>query len=234
MFASFKKQLSAIGTRIPSQAMQSMMTMECVGYIDADYNEEMASIEMTYIQGSDYDIDKDYITEYFIDDNGFVSDGSKLQSIEAFDDFIDELPAPNGGEDALFVKHMRLPKLFESSEKVFTISYDDAGRLINWLKNPENFDSDEAREQFEKFKEILRATNKRNVINIALEGYPINYITTSDFAKLKGYVKSKYGKEALSLLKKSVTVDNKSDQVFLFKDGNVIENSQYLISEFGA
>ena len=234
MFASFKKQLNAIGTRIPSQAMQSMMTMECVGYIDADYNEEMASIEMTYIQGSDYDIDKDYITEYFVDDNGFVSDGSKLQSIEAFDDFIDELPAPNGGEDALFIKHMRLPKLFESSEKVFTISYDDAGRLIDWLKNPENFDSDEAREQFEKFKEILRATNKRNVINIALEGYPINYITTSDFAKLKDYVKSKYGKEALSLLKKSVTVDNKSDQVFLFKNGNVIENSQYLISEFGA
>ena len=26
--------------------------------INADYNEEMASIEMTYIQGSDYDIDK--------------------------------------------------------------------------------------------------------------------------------------------------------------------------------
>lgn len=234
MFASFKKQLSAIGTRIPSQAMQSMMAMECVGYIDADYNEEMASIEMTYIQGSDYDIDKDYITEYFVDENGFVSDGSKLQTIEAFDEFIDELPVPNGGEDASFVKRMRLPKLFESSEKVFTISYDDAGNLINWLKNPETFDSDEAREQFEKFKEILQATNKRKVINIALEGYPINYITTSDFAKLKGYVKSKYGKEVLELLNKSVTVNNKSNQVFLFKNGNVIENVQYLISEFGA
>jgi hypothetical protein len=87
--------------------MQSMMAMECVGYLDADYNEEMASIEMTYIQGSDYDIDKDYITEYFVDETGHVGDGSKLQGVEAFKDHLDELPAPNGSLKAESVKYAK-------------------------------------------------------------------------------------------------------------------------------
>jgi hypothetical protein len=85
--------------------MQSMMALECVGYIDADYNEEMASIEMTYIQGSDYDIDKDYITEYFIDETGFVGDRSKLQQVSAFADYLDELPPPNGSSKAKNIKY---------------------------------------------------------------------------------------------------------------------------------
>jgi hypothetical protein len=129
MFNSFKKQLSAIGTRIPSQAMQSMMALECVGYLDADYNEEMASIEMTYIQGSDYDIDKDYITEYFVDENGFVGDGTKLQSISVFQEFLDELPEPSGGVNAERVKYMHTAKPFERRDRVLMISYEDADKL---------------------------------------------------------------------------------------------------------
>jgi hypothetical protein len=93
--------------------MQSMMAMECVGYLDADYNEEMASIEMTYIQGSDYDIDKDYITEYFIDETGYVGDGSKLQQKAAFKKHIDKLPAPNGGKKSERIKYAKQSKLID-------------------------------------------------------------------------------------------------------------------------
>jgi hypothetical protein len=85
-----------------------MMAMECVGYIDADYNEEMASIEMTYIQGSDYDIDKDYVTEYFIDGTGFVGDGSKLQQFNVFKEHLDELPDPNGDAKSSHIKYAKL------------------------------------------------------------------------------------------------------------------------------
>ena len=209
MWASFKKQLSAIGTRIPSQNMQSMMAMECVGYIDADYNEEMASIEMTYIQGSDYDIDKDYVTEYFIDGTGFVGDGSKLQQFAAFKEHLDELPAPNGNGKTDYIKY---PKLVghekwdirdwtdEDRKNYYIVNYNDAKNIIDWVEGRNNID------QFDKFLSILNAVNSGKKLHIDYHVpdtiYKLNYITSDDYKKImKSEVIRRFSKKEQSAFK---------------------------------
>lgn len=209
MWASFKKQLSAIGTRIPSQNMQSMMAMECVGYIDADYNEEMASIEMTYIQGSDYDIDKDYVTEYFIDGTGFVGDGSKLQQFAAFKEHLDELPAPNGNGKTDYIKYPRLVGhekwdirdwTDEDRKNYYIVNYNDAKNIIDWVEGRNNID------QFDKFLSILNAVNSGKKLHIDYHVpdtiYKLNYITSDDYKKImKSEVIRRFSKEEQSAFK---------------------------------
>lgn len=212
MHESFLKQLSAIGTRIPSQAMQSMMPLECVGYLDADYNEEMASIEMTYIQGSDYDIDKDYITEYFIDDTGFVGDGSKLQQYKAFRERVEMLPPPNGDPKAKSVKYAKSALLenwnVQTSDKNhYVISVDDARDIVEWIENGED-----SRINFEKFKEILKAVNEGKKLHVELQDivrdevgrehsmYNIKWLSPADYAILREYYTSLYNKNDVAII----------------------------------
>lgn len=242
MFDSFKKQLSAIGTRIPSQAMQSMMAMECVGYIDADYNEEMASIEMTYIQGSDYDIDKDYITEYFVSETGFVGDGSKLQNYEAFDDLIDLLPLPNESSDSKQkgkmgqnIKYMRFdrPSKWKEDGNYYETSYEEVTAILNWIDNPRKH-----KNMFNAFRNILIATNNGKKIKMVLteESAKTTYLTIDDYNRLKKFVSQIYKEVKVSDVKKWFKLDkNEAGESIMRinvsneKDFNTV---QYLISDY--
>lgn len=78
MYAAFKTQLHYIETRIPSQHMQSTMTVEVVDFIDSDKNYIYIPRALMYLQGSDLDIDKDYCMGYDVDDNGLVYTMSDL------------------------------------------------------------------------------------------------------------------------------------------------------------
>ena len=241
MYESFLKQLKAIGTRIPSQAMQSMMPMECVGYLDADYNEEMASIEMTYIQGSDYDIDKDYITEYFIDDTGFVGDGSKLQQYSAFKDRVETLPPPNGNLKAKNVKYAKSADInnwdiTESDEKHHVISVDDAREIVKWIESGKDDPVN-----FAKFKEILEAVNNGKKLHVTLQEtvwdesgkehsmYSIRHLTSNDYAILRNYYKSRYNKNDVKTIDGWFEIDHSNGNRIINDD-----SAYYLIADAAA
>jgi len=96
--SSFLKSLEVIASRIPAQTLQSFMSMEVVGFTQMETNVAYVSHIQTFLQGSDYDIDKSYMISYFFDDNGrFIkwSNLMDLSSIESLNEST-KLPVPNG------------------------------------------------------------------------------------------------------------------------------------------
>ena len=77
-FISFKKSLEFISSRIPAQTLQSFMTMKCVGYTGVDTNYCAVSHFQTFLQGSDYDIDKSYMMGLNFDNSGMYYNWSNL------------------------------------------------------------------------------------------------------------------------------------------------------------
>lgn len=76
---AFKK---GIGTRIPAQSMQSFTAGEVVGFTDDDDTSIYVSTVLTWLMGSDFDIDKLYWMMY-----GFTEDGT-LATFTDLDDFL--------------------------------------------------------------------------------------------------------------------------------------------------
>lgn len=97
-FVSFRKSLDYTAARIPAQTMQSFMKMKSVGFSSSEKNIVYVSHWQTWLQGSDYDIDKAYIMGNEFDANGFYIGWSPLfrfDSIEALN-ASETLPTPNG------------------------------------------------------------------------------------------------------------------------------------------
>lgn len=69
-YSSFLKSLTFTASRIPAQTLQSFMQMKLVGFTQSSKNIVYVSHWQTWLQGSDYDIDKAYIMGYEFDDNG--------------------------------------------------------------------------------------------------------------------------------------------------------------------
>ena len=97
-FVSFQKSLEFTVARIPAQTMQSFMKMKAVAFNDSDKNVVHVSHWQTWLQGSDYDIDKAYIMGYDFDSSGqYVGwspyfNYSSIESLKASE----YLPTPNG------------------------------------------------------------------------------------------------------------------------------------------
>ena len=72
-YQTFLKSLKFVGTRIPCQSMQSFMPLEIVAFTDSDINEVYVPTNQTWLQGSDFDIDKLYILGYSVSDNGSIN-----------------------------------------------------------------------------------------------------------------------------------------------------------------
>lgn len=77
-WVSFQDSLKFISSRIPAQTLQSFMTMKCVGWTENTKNMAYVSHFQTYLQGSDYDIDKAYIMGQSYDGNGTYIQWSPL------------------------------------------------------------------------------------------------------------------------------------------------------------
>lgn len=93
-YKAFVKSLRMIGARIPSQAMQSFSGVEVVNFTDSDENEIYLPRTLTWIAGSDYDIDKFYVMAFSISEDGTMP---KQGEIEGFtDEEVNSLPAPDG------------------------------------------------------------------------------------------------------------------------------------------
>lgn len=77
-WVSFQNSLHFISSRIPAQSLQSFMPMKCVGWVNGTSNIAYVSYIQTYLQGSDYDIDKAYIMGQSFDDDGIFIGWSNL------------------------------------------------------------------------------------------------------------------------------------------------------------
>lgn len=96
IYISFKESLNITVNRIPAQAYQSIMAMEVIDFSDSDANEIEVSKTQTWLQGSDYDIDKAYIMIPLINKNGIYqkwSNAFDFSSDEAFE-LSKKLPFP--------------------------------------------------------------------------------------------------------------------------------------------
>lgn len=67
---AFKKLLTCIGTRIPSQALSSVAKCKIVGFTGSSSNDVYLPRVLTWVAGSDYDIDKFYIMMSEVLSNG--------------------------------------------------------------------------------------------------------------------------------------------------------------------
>lgn len=78
MYQAWEIQKRLIGTRIPTQGMQSFMEMEIVMITDSEVNDVYVPAQQTFLQGSDYDIDKLFLLGWEIANNGTLITGSRL------------------------------------------------------------------------------------------------------------------------------------------------------------
>ena len=69
---TFDDSLKFVGTRIPCQSMQSFMPCEIVYFADSEINQVYVPKHMTWIQGSDYDIDKLFLMGYSPNKDGLI------------------------------------------------------------------------------------------------------------------------------------------------------------------
>lgn len=130
-FRAFKAQLNYILTRIPSQSMQSYMDVEVVWFTDSELNEVYVPRALTYIQGSDYDIDKDYMMGF-----GLLPDGT----LPTLSDLENEIDPNTGNEyDPFDILALVAPsgRTFKSSgiSSLYGITKEDVDSIKSDIKN---------------------------------------------------------------------------------------------------
>ena len=135
MYDSFKKSLNYVGARIPTQAMQSFMAMNLIAVTKSKFNAVYVPKSQTYLEGSDYDIDKLYILTHSVNQNGLVQTGSGLQSKYGLD-FVSKLSRPVNKTIAVSDN----PSLIVSSSDVLKfmngeLKGDDLIQLYNLILN---------------------------------------------------------------------------------------------------
>lgn len=187
-WASFLTSLHFIASRIPAQSLQSFMPMKCVGWLSGTSNTAYVSYIQTYLQGSDYDIDKAYIMgQSFTDGGQYIGwsnlfDYSSVQTIEASK----TLPTPKG---------YKLQQTNDEAYKVDKPLGDLLNQITKLAKTKQQLDNDPGnvilkRERLRLRGEVIRAYAK--------------LITKIDQQKGKYYItiKAPLVKEILSQIQK--------------------------------
>lgn len=160
-FEAFKQSLYLVGARIPTQAMQSFMPLKVVAFTDDLTNVVYVPRMQTWLEGSDYDIDKLYILAHSIAPNGtlptlsgLTNDFSPMETLR--------LPTPDG-------------RRFKEGERGYRVSLAELEQVTGMLSeaklgdqllfNPEQLlYRDEY--QLEIFRKILQ---KDNITTISFE-----------------------------------------------------------------
>ena len=128
MYRTFMEQRKMLGTRIPTQAMQSFMPMEIVGYTDSTINDVYVPVQQFFLQGSDLDIDKVYLLGFGVNDSGKLVVNSKLADYAdyEYDALMDLLP-PNGHE-------YELSETIDDDTYLIDSSRLEPGQSSEWIK----------------------------------------------------------------------------------------------------
>lgn len=191
MFKSFKQSLLYVGARIPTQAMQSFMPMETIAWVNTDKNVVYVPAMQTYLEGSDYDIDKLYIMAHSVDSNGFVTTGSRLENYFSLD-VTSMVSKPNGvvyvdGKgDGVQITTTELQQVIGNREPSIVTAINLLNRIYNSDTNAINFVDDRTEpidpRQFERDKKrFLKIINShsnpdRDVKGNALKNRLVNAI----------------------------------------------------------
>ena len=93
-YEAFKTSLTMIGARIPTQALQSVSAIDVIGFTNSTENEIYLPRTLTWIAGSDYDIDKFYVMGWNILEDGRLPHKGNLYGYSANE--VDTLPNPTG------------------------------------------------------------------------------------------------------------------------------------------
>lgn len=175
-----------VAARIPAQSLQSYMQMKVVGYIPVKTNECMVSHFQTWLQGSDYDIDKAYILGYQFSNSGEFYDWSPLfnySSNQAAQASL-LLPVPQGIQ-VNFVKESgidlsaKIKHLYDIDQQIDRLEEGDytpeelkelfgiqTSRVLTWNKEEliaKNIDREKFLENPKAYKNEITLTNECSV-----------------------------------------------------------------------
>lgn len=191
-YSSFLTSLHFISSRIPAQTLQSFMPMTCVGWTSDTSNTAYVSYIQTYLQGSDYDIDKAYVMGQSFSDDALYIGWSPLfnYSSEQMVDASKTLPLPRGNklivvEGQQYSIENELNDILSSSgperlRKMANLIYkidtnngrynyapgqnaDDKQKIINQIQKHENYKVS-YRQREQAYKNVASA-NIRNVVH---------------------------------------------------------------------
>jgi len=106
---SFQDSTNFIASRIPAQTLQSFMSMKLVAWTQNSKNMAYVSHFQTYLQGSDYDIDKAYIMGQSYDNSASYIGWSTLFDYTSYATLqaSKQLPVPKGEQWAKAARHLK-------------------------------------------------------------------------------------------------------------------------------
>ena len=215
--ASFLKSLEFIASRIPAQTLQSFMKMKCVGFTGSDKNVCYVSHWQTWLQGSDYDIDKAYIMGHNFDENGLyigwsnLFDYSTLGSLKASE----YLPMPKRllyieGTNGLDISEQLQSVIqIESNIKQLNNEIADLKKQLNDAKTNQSLSEDEIKIREDEISkrydsiDLLRETKIRsyaNVLNYIYKNIPENFDKKNKFELNFGSVEEEIKNEIFNNL----------------------------------
>ena len=140
-YNSFVRSLRYTASRIPAQTLQSFMQMKLVGFTGTTYNQCFVSHWQTWLQGSDYDIDKAYIMGLSFDGNGKYIGWSNLFNYDSIEliKASEELPIPKNKKYIKSTEGLNIDeyviKINQASTKELKLKR--TAQLINYLNENE-------------------------------------------------------------------------------------------------
>lgn len=187
-FNAFKSQLNLIGARIPTQNQQSFMPLKIIAFSDSQYNEIYIPKSQTWLQGSDYDIDKEYCMGYALNDDGTLQTLSKLQNVLG-PELALKLVSPNGKK---YVKRDHIHNVIErmrESESLGEVIIDDNVSIeVGEYENVNVFLSDNAEQSILVHFEGIQ------------DGYNVyNFIESNNLSNKSRKILYKYASDVLSI-----------------------------------
>lgn len=157
-YVSFLDSQNFIAARIPAQSLQSFMTMKNIAWTENSKNISYVSHFQTYLQGSDYDIDKAYIMGQSYDENAAYIGWSPLFNYNS----IETLQAS---------KTLPIPKRVV----VYKGDYDISSEINTLINLAENQDVNEVLQNVYKLGNASFIRQLSKIIRIAEQHNGINY-----------------------------------------------------------
>lgn len=157
-YISFLDSQNFIAARIPAQSLQSFMTMKNIAWTENSKNISYVSHFQTYLQGSDYDIDKAYIMGQSYDENATYIGWSPLFNY-------------NSVETLQASKTLPIPKYIV----VYKGDYDISSEINTLINLAENQDVNEVLQNVHKLGNAAFIKQLSKIIRIAEQHNGINY-----------------------------------------------------------
>ena len=168
-YNSFKRSLEYVCARIPSQAFQSVMSMNTVGFIQGDSNDVYVSHWQLTLQGSDYDIDKLYMMGYNFKNGRFV--GWSPYFTSKYFETSQKLPLPRG----------KIYNMLNSDVNTITL---ESGRTIEQkvdLNDSNIFNLDKELEEIESSRKVIMGTSYTSLNPLEQLIISLNILNEGDY-----------------------------------------------------